>query len=294
MARREPVRASKQALAGGHNTAADFLTDANLDELLTDAGVPKNKRAACADHIKSRFEHYGRLLSRNEETEARHAEALRLLAESLREAYQRLVSLPPSLRLEVEPDFRSYVGEQATRHVAEATAAAEQARDHPDDPGVERIAFEPASPELERKNAEALLAELFPKGSLVPEISFGQIEFVPASPRPPVVGLPIELILDALIWSVERRQQTYEGQVSGARSKRRQTPARNDLAVNLKGIIMGFSEKMRSDPRAAEKWVAEVFDNCRIRILYPDPVSNRKAFRAMFAVAQDEPVTAVT
>ena len=103
----------------------------------------------------------------------------------------------------------------------------------------------------------------------------------------PVVTLPFEWILAALIDATESRRAEFEKRVSRGWSKRRRTHWRNELALNLKAIIMGCSPKMKHDERAAEKWVANVLDTVSIR--YPDPDTNHKAFHAMFAVARVKP-----
>src|SRR6476646_9864527 len=134
MARRTPL--TTRRVAASASTSTNFLRDADLDELLTAAGVPKHKRVACADHLNQLFDFYRRRLARNKETEARHAETLRLLAVSARETYKRLSELPPALRLAVEPDYVEYVRKGFARYIAGKTAyaaaAKELARDNPD------------------------------------------------------------------------------------------------------------------------------------------------------------------
>src|SRR5438270_10089665 len=147
MARREPI-----AFKRGSRTPkkkCQFLSRADLNDLLTDAGVPSKKRVTCEGHINQLFDWYCSLLVRNEETEARRAETLRLLAEAARDTYKRLTSLAPALRLSVEPDFPSYVRKQAAAYIVEAkagaAAASEIAKQNPNDPDAQRLASEAAS-----------------------------------------------------------------------------------------------------------------------------------------------------
>jgi hypothetical protein len=69
--------------------------------------------------------------------------------------------------------------------------------------------------------------------------------------------------------------------VSREWSKRRGTHARNQLALNLKAIIVGCSPKLANDERAAEDWAAFALDTAGIRC--PDRHTNPPAFKGMFA-----------
>jgi hypothetical protein len=117
-------RRQRVAAARSGSTAAHRLSACNLDELLTRAEVAKNRRAACVDEINQQLDFYNRRLARkNAPTEASQAESLRLVANAARELFKALGSLPPGLRLIVEPDYSAYVRKVFALHVARALDA---------------------------------------------------------------------------------------------------------------------------------------------------------------------------
>jgi hypothetical protein len=92
-----------------NQSAAHHLSGDDLDELLSQAGIPKDGRNACAADINLLFGQYDRLLAENKQNEASQAESLRQVRDAARELYTVLAKLPPALRMKVEPDYRAFV-----------------------------------------------------------------------------------------------------------------------------------------------------------------------------------------
>jgi hypothetical protein len=256
MPRRNPVIAAQ---LGGQadRSAAHSLSVDDLDELLSQAGVPQDKRASCADHINQLFDWYRLRLAVNTQSEASQAESLRRTAEAARELYKLLRELPPALRLKVEPDYRAFVAKGLARSFAEA------------------VAYDVAAKDLAKRDPEANQV------ASMERISRAAVERQRRAPPPLPVRLPLEYILAALIETTEKRRLELEAQVSREWSKRRGTHARNQLALNLKAIIMGCSSKLANDERAAEDWAALALDTAGIRCPYRH--TNPAAFKGMFA-----------
>jgi hypothetical protein len=255
MPRRQP--AARPDERAGRSAGCRLSAD-DLDELLTQAKVPKGERAACARHINELFRWYrGRLLG-NEQTEARATESMRRVADAARELYKALASLPPTLRMDVEPDCQAFLAKIKAILAIETQAAAHAA------------AAAGLVPDPEAQRFADQLADH------IRLASFGL-----GAPPPLVMPLPLEHILAALIETTEKRRLEFEAQVSREWSSRRRTFARNELARNLKAIIMGCSPKLANDERAAEGWVASVLEAARIR--YPRRETNLRAFKAMLA-----------
>jgi hypothetical protein len=276
MPRRKPA-ARPDEKAGG--SADRRLSADDLDELLTQAKVPKGERAACIRHIDELFDWYRGRLVGNEQTEARRAESMRQVAEAARELYRTLASLPPALRLAAEPDYQAFAARIKATQVAAAVAAA-VVHAAPRDPTADEVAsrLPPVVKLLGRKRSPLdLLVELYHWS----REGFEDADLNGARDMP----LPLEHILAAYIETTEKRRLEFEAQVSRKWSKRRKTHTRNELARNLKAIIMGCSPALAEDQRGAEKWVALVLNAARI--LYPERESNLKAFNGMFT---DQPV----
>jgi hypothetical protein len=266
MARRTPIT-RKELAQDADRTGADLLGMDDLDELLSQARVPKESRAACALHLEELFDWYVELLSDHRRTEARRAESLRQLAEAVRISLNALASLPRGERLQIEPNYSAYIKKAQAAYVLKAEARAAVAR------------------EMEKRDPQAQgLAELF---------ACEAVEAVDAVKRqrremsPLVLPLPLEHIFGALIESTEKRSSELEAQVSRESTKRRGTYARNQLAVNLKAIIMGCSPELANDERGAEDWAVLVLDTAGIS--NPDRDSSPKDFRAMFALNRTPP-----
>jgi hypothetical protein len=255
MPRRKPA-----ARPGGKagRSADRRLSAADLDELLTQAKVPNRERADCKRHINELFEWYRGRLAGIEESAARAAESMRQVAEAARELQGRLASLPQALRLAAEPDYQKFSAR--IRANAIAAAVAEMVTADPD-----QIGPGPLAGRRWRKRR--------------PLPGERALSFLTARKwSPPIMPLALEQILAALIETTEKRRLEFDAQVSGEWSKRRGTYARNELALNLKAIIMS---KFARDERAAEKWAAQVLDAAEIP--YPKRETSRKAFDGMFA-----------
>jgi hypothetical protein len=177
---------------------------------------------------------------------------MRQVAEVARALYRALASLPPALRLAAEPDYAAFVARvlanAVAARIAKAAVAGVEGRESR---SLTEVVAPPPGKRQRRKRA------------------------------PLVIRLSLEHILAALIETAEKRRLEFEAQVSRERSKRRGTFARNELALNLKAIIMGFSPKFADDERAAEDWAAQVLDAARIP--YAKRETNLAAFKRMFA-----------
>jgi hypothetical protein len=95
--------------------------------------------------------------------------------------------------------------------------------------------------------------------------------------------------LEALIATAEKARADLERRVSRERTRHLRILARNELALNVKAIVMGSdSPKFAHDERAAEDWAGLVLDAAAIR--RPSRETNPAAFQAMFARGRDEPL----
>src|SRR5947208_15375391 len=119
MARRRPAAVARS------NAAVHRLEPDDLTELLIEANVPIGERADCARYIDERFDFYDRRLAHsNAFSEASQAESLRRVGDAAKELSEALASLPPALRLAVEPDYQAFVRKGFARHIAMVTARA--------------------------------------------------------------------------------------------------------------------------------------------------------------------------
>lgn len=260
MARRKPV-AAVQPGAAAHRS----LSAGDLDDLLTRAGVPNQKRAACVDCINLFLGWYdARLAGNNQSNETSQAESLRKVAHAARELVKALASLPPGLLYAVQPDYEAYIRKGFARHVAIMSARAMAAKElAARDPDAQWFADQTASlPRVAREDVKRASPDLLRRG------------------REP---LPLEVTLGALIETAEHGRADFERRISRAWSKRRGTLARNELAMNLKATAMVHSPKLAHDQRAAEDWAALVLDTIEIRC--PVRETNPGAFGAMFTPA---------
>jgi hypothetical protein len=306
MARRAPI-AVAQRKAAKKATKVPRLSAADLDHLMTQARVPSHLRAAFTRDIKQQFDLYdNRLLRKDARSEASQAESLRLVAHTARELRKALASLPPELRLAVEPDYRTYIRKGLALHVVRATARAAAATDLAEsDPDARWLADQTAF--------DAKLAR--------EDVNRASRDLLPAAREP----LSLELTLSALIATAGKCKADLERRVSRESSKRRGVLARDELAWSLKVIAMSDSPEARDDiqqarselswldraarltgapppldvilaalivmkpkfaklakhERAAESWVAVAFDTAGIR--HPNPETNPAGFRTMFA-----------
>lgn len=266
MPRRKPAVAVQTSDAASvHRLSAE-----DLDELLAQARVPQSKRADCARDINQQFDFYDdRLARRNAPSEASQAESLRLVVDAGRELYKALASLPPALRIAVEPDYQAYVRKGFAEHVARETAYAVAAKTLAKrDPSAQWLADETARlPRSVREDVPRFARHLLPRA------------------RAP---LPLQLILTALIGTAEERRAEIEKQVSRSQSKRRATFWRNELARHLKAIGMVYSPTLAGDVREAEDWAASLLEFAEI--LYPKRETNAVAFNAMFGRRKPKPL----
>jgi hypothetical protein len=266
MARRQPIT-RKELAQNADRTGADLLGAIDLDELLSQARVPNESRAACELHLEQLFDWFVELLSDHRQTEARRAESLRQVAEAAKILLNGLASLPPGDRLKIEPDYRAYIEKAQPEHVVKARARAAVAR------------------EVAKRDSQAQ--------GLAERLGWEAVEAADAVKRlrremsPLLWPLPLEHILGAWIESTEKRSSELEAHVSRERTKRRRTYARNQLALNLKAIISGYSPKLANDERGAEDWAALVLVSAGISC--PDRDNSPKDFRAMFAVNRTPP-----
>jgi hypothetical protein len=264
MARREPLDASK----GTAEPAAVGLSDVDLEELLGQARVPTAKRAACANDIRELLDWYNSRIAanKNELNEARQAESYAQIAEAAQTLLTLLSRLPQGARLAVEPDYRTFVERAHARRLAEAAAydvaTKELTKRDPDDAEAQEMAGEVAS---------LLSAE---KWRRCEYSSFPN-------------QLPLELILAALIEKAEDCRWETEERVDRNWSKERGTYAKNQLALNLKAIIMGYSPTLHNDQAGAEDWAAVALE--ALGFSYPDPEKRPADFRKLFD--PDQPVT---
>jgi hypothetical protein len=265
MTRRKPVVAARPG-GRANRSAAQCLSADDLDELLSQAGVPQDKRAYCADLINQNFERYRGGLRLNATTwnEASQAESLRRTADAARELYKSLASLPPALRWDVEPDYRAFIERVRKAQAAERAFAA---------------AYDVPTAELAKRDPD-------PEAERVEDVSMPKIAYTAVNRRrrrqlPLPVQLPLEHILAALIETTEKRRLEIEAQVSRGSSKSRRTFARNQLALQLKAIIMGLSPEFDGNERSAEDWAVLVLDAAEIRCPYR--ATNPSAFKRMFA-----------
>ena len=266
MARRKPIT-RRELAQNADRTGADLLGTIDLDELLSQARVPKERRAACALDLEQLFDWYVELLSEHRLTEARRTESLRRVAEAAKTGLNALASLPPGERMQIEPNYRAYIEKAQSAHVRKAKARAAVAREMAiRDPQAQGLA--------ERLGCEAVEAA-------------DAVKRQRREMSPLLSPLPFEHILGAWIESTEKRSSELEAQVSRERTKRRRTYARNQLALNLKAIISGYSPKFANDEGGAEDWAVVVLDTAGISC--PDRNKSPKDFRAMFAVNRTPP-----
>jgi hypothetical protein len=260
MGRRKPavwVRPEGQA----DRPAVHCLSADDLDELLLQAGVPRDKRRACADRIHQLFDWYrSRLVVNERQNEAQSAESMRRITKAAGELYKELASLPLALRWDVERDYRALIeGARKVQAVERASARAYDVRTR----------------ELEKRDPEAEPLE----DVSLPVNAWSALNRQHRKQSPLPVRPSPELIVAALMMGANRRRLELDAQGSRERSRRRGTFARNELALNLKAIAIGYSPKLAEDQ--AEDWAALVLDTAGIRC--PDRNTNPRAFKRMFA-----------
>jgi hypothetical protein len=282
MPRRKPTARPGEKVG---RSAGRGLSAGDLGELLTQAKVPKGERAACAEHINQLFEWYRRCLAGNEQTEARAAESMRQVTGAARELYRALASLPPALRLAAEPDYRVFAARIEATQVAAAVAYAASTGDLAK---LRDLAKRDPDPEACSLCGSPDITCLATEVASLPLIARAAVRRQRRERLPLVLPLPLEHILAALIETTERRRLEFEAQVSREWSRNRRTFARNELALNLKSIIMGCSPALANDERAAQGWVASVLDAAEIP--YPKRETNPTAFNRMFARRRRKPL----
>ena len=105
MARRDPFTAAD--IKGRANTAeVDALSAEDLAELMRNAAVPKDKRPDFAAEVNCCITSYRQsVTAAAQEKPLRQAESLRQLAEKAQDLRRAIYILPPSLRMEIEPDL---------------------------------------------------------------------------------------------------------------------------------------------------------------------------------------------
>jgi hypothetical protein len=267
MGRRKPVVFRPE---GPDRPAAPYLSASYLDELLLQARVPHDKRRACADRIHQLFDWYRSRLGVNErQSEAQSAESLRQFAEAARKLYEVTASLAPASRWDVEPDYRAFIERVRKAQAAERASA---------------VAYDVMTRELAKRDPEAEPLE----DVSLPENAWSALNRQHRKQSPLPVQLPLELILAAHIEKADRRRSELEAQVSPGRSRSRGTFARNELALNLKAIAIGYSPKLAEDQREAEAkdWAASVLRAAGFeRVPYRE--TNPRAFERMFARGED-------
>jgi hypothetical protein len=101
---------------------------------------------------------------------------------------------------------------------------------------------------------------------------------MPASQRMPIEPLgPIETQLESLIKRGKAQKERWESEKSRSQSKRQSTRLRNDLALGLKSIAVGY---LGMDECEAEALAARYMDELGIKC--PNPETRREDFKGMF------------
>jgi len=253
MARRKPV-ATAQVPATHH------LSTPQLDDLVVQANVPLGKRPACIKEIRGAFDWYSARLAGNARSnEARKAESLRRVVHTARELTKELRALPADLRLAVEPDYAASLTLGFARYIVKANIRA-----------AEYMSFAKSNPEDYAAQELAKQTVSLPQSA---QESVGDLLYRARAP------LPLEVVLAALIETAEKARAAMENRVDRTWSKRRGTLARNELALQLKAIVRRFS----NNERAAEDWVAVVFETAKIS--YPKRELKPADFAKMFILA---------